>query len=160
MICAEIFVRHLDLAPLRGRTRGVVRCIFHDDRTASLSVDVAGGIFHCFGCGVKGGILRFAELVGEILPRRPRGARSEWLGPLHQARHDVLAAERSAGAKRARFCPLMEAADDYRITMREVMAARAVATTAGPESLLTWELLTMAATAERRAQTDLAEATA
>ena len=62
---AESFARHLDLAPLRGRRRGSVRCIFHQERTPSLSVDLDRGLFHCFGCGAEGGVRRFRELVGE-----------------------------------------------------------------------------------------------
>jgi CHC2 zinc finger len=62
----ELFERHLNLRPLRQRSRALVHCIFHADRTASLSVDLERGLFHCFGCGVHGGVRRFAELVGEI----------------------------------------------------------------------------------------------
>ena len=62
---ADLFGRYLDLRPLRGRDRGLVRCRFHEDHTASLSVDLVRGLFHCFGCGVGGGVRRFAELVGE-----------------------------------------------------------------------------------------------
>jgi len=35
----EVFARHLDLAPLRGRRHGVVACIFHEDRMVD-----AGGL--------------------------------------------------------------------------------------------------------------------
>ena len=65
----DLFARHLDLEPLRGRRRGSVRCIFHEERTPSLSVDLDRGVFYCFGCGEQGGIRRFAELVGESAPR-------------------------------------------------------------------------------------------
>jgi hypothetical protein len=33
----------------------MVNCCFHDDRTPSLSIDLTGGKFHCFGCDAKGG---------------------------------------------------------------------------------------------------------
>lgn len=65
---ASIFGRHLDLDPLGGRHRGLVRCRFHQDDTASLSVDLERGLFHCFGCGQQGGLKRFAALVGELDP--------------------------------------------------------------------------------------------
>jgi hypothetical protein len=61
----SLFARHLDLTPLRHRRRGRVRCRFHDERTPSLSIDLDKGVFHCFGCGISGGVLKFAELVGE-----------------------------------------------------------------------------------------------
>src|SRR5262245_5570956 len=64
----DLFARHLDLAPLRSRRRGLVRCPFHRDRTPSLSVDLDAAIFNCFGCGAHGGWKRFAELVGETIP--------------------------------------------------------------------------------------------
>src|ERR1700691_3881166 len=38
-----------------------VRCLFHDDRTASLSVNADKGVWRCFaGCG-EGGILDFEK---------------------------------------------------------------------------------------------------
>jgi len=49
----------------------------------------------------------------------------------------------------------MDASDDFRMVMREVDAARRVATAAGPESELVWELLEIAATLERVAYADL-----
>lgn len=50
---------------LRG-SRGRVKCPFHDGKTdTSLSIDTDKGVFYCFGCGVKGGVRAFAELVGE-----------------------------------------------------------------------------------------------
>ena len=148
-----LFGRHLDLSPLRGRRRGVVRCIFQPrDRTPSLSVDLDAGVFHCFSCGVKGGVRRFAALVGEervsVGPTRRRSA-------LDEARHVALEAERAAQRRRDRFRPLMEASADFRSMMLAVDAARGVATAAGPDSELVWELLEIAASLERFAHADL-----
>jgi hypothetical protein len=44
---------------------GLVRCIFHPEKTASLSIDTERGLFHCFGCGIGGGVSAFALAVGE-----------------------------------------------------------------------------------------------
>ena len=33
------------------------RCIFHDEETGSLVLDLNHRTFHCFGCGVDGKIL-------------------------------------------------------------------------------------------------------
>jgi CHC2 zinc finger len=154
---AELFAQHLDLRRLGARRRGVVQCVFHSDRTPSLSIDLDKGVFHCFGCGAQGGVTRFAELVGEA---PPRPARFVYLGALHEARRDALAAERRAAERRTQYRPLMEASDEYRITMREVMVARAVASAAGPDAPRVWELLTLAAIIETRAHADLAEAAA
>jgi hypothetical protein len=67
--------RYIDLLARQGidirEPRGMVRCLFHPDKTASLSIDKERGLFHCFGCGVSGGVLKFAELLGEKwTPRR------------------------------------------------------------------------------------------
>ena len=88
MIDASIFERHLDLAPLRGRRRGLVLCIFHRDDIPSLSVDLDRGLFHCFGCGEEGGLRRFAKLVGEA-QAHPSSAR-KLQSPLAAAREEVL----------------------------------------------------------------------
>ena len=79
-----VLERHVDVGPLRGRRRGLTHCLFHGtDRRPSLSVDLDRGLFYCFACGERGGLKRFAELVGEA-PAAPRGVphiqppRSEW----------------------------------------------------------------------------------
>src|SRR5262245_48100658 len=82
----EIFGRHLDLTPLRGRHRGLVRCPFHQDRTPSLSVDLEAGMFHCFGCGASGGIAKFRELVGE----QPTTANAETYSPSQRSTRTPL----------------------------------------------------------------------
>ena len=37
-------------------------CPFHDESSASFSVNTVGQYFHCFGCGVGGDVFRFLEL--------------------------------------------------------------------------------------------------
>jgi DNA primase len=65
-------------------SRGVVLCLFHQEMTPSLSIDLGKGVFHCFGCGAGGGVKDFARLVGE---------------PLGSARSE----SRTVKARRARF---------------------------------------------------------
>ncbi|MDH3607223.1 MAG: DNA primase [Acidimicrobiia bacterium] len=36
-------------------------CPFHQEKTPSMSVDAARGLFHCFGCGESGDLFRFVE---------------------------------------------------------------------------------------------------
>ncbi len=51
------------------RERGLSKCVFHDDRTPSLSVTPSGkfgaDLFNCFGCGAAGDVVGFlARLAG------------------------------------------------------------------------------------------------
>ncbi len=36
-------------------------CPFHQEKTASMSVDPARGLYHCFGCGRSGDVFRFVQ---------------------------------------------------------------------------------------------------
>lgn len=125
----ELFGRHLDLTPLRGRPSGLVRCIFHEDPAPSLSVDLNAGVFNCFGCGVQGGLKRFATLVGERAP-------------------ESLPPPRPPSPAKVRARRVWASADDLRTAERVVEEARALATRVG-ESPATWELLAEAAALER-----------
>jgi CHC2 zinc finger len=152
----RLFARHLDLASLRGRRHGKVRCVFHEETTGSLSVDLDRGLFHCFGCGAEGGVKRFAELVG----KRPVTAAREVprRHALDEARVAALATEQAAQRKREQARPLMAASDTVREVRRTVEAARMAATLAGPTEIA-WELLEHAAAAERMAHAILAAVT-
>jgi CHC2-type zinc finger protein len=54
------FESRLPDAKFRGNTpRKMERCPFHNDGTASLSIDMDSGVFNCFGCNTHGGYLAF-----------------------------------------------------------------------------------------------------
>ena len=36
-------------------------CPFHQEKTASMSIDPARGLYHCFGCGKSGDVFRFVQ---------------------------------------------------------------------------------------------------
>jgi DNA primase len=36
-------------------------CPFHQEKTASMSVDPSRGLYHCFGCGASGDVFRFVQ---------------------------------------------------------------------------------------------------
>lgn len=94
----------------------MVRCLFHPDKTPSMSIDTERGLFHCFGCGIGGGVRKFAELLGE-----------KWANPRSEsrmARADGIARARAREAhvsrERAKFNSLIE-------QYRELEAEREVA---------------------------------
>jgi DNA primase len=56
------------LGPGRGHSvNRMWRCPLHDDRTASLSVNMETGLWHCFGCGRKGALKTLFREMGETL---------------------------------------------------------------------------------------------
>jgi hypothetical protein len=136
----ELLARHLDLRPLRGRRRGVVRCRFHDDHHASLSIDLDRGFFNCFACGVKGGPAKFAELVGVAGGSpSPRSHQADLPG-------DALrAVYRSARRTLSEAGPLYRYADEIRGGWRDVDEARRAATGDTEDA---WNLLEHAARLE------------
>ncbi len=44
----------------RGRTVSAI-CPFHQEKTPSLSIDVAQGLYHCFGCQAGGDVFKFVQ---------------------------------------------------------------------------------------------------
>ncbi len=136
----DILQRHLDLIPLGGRRRGLVRCVFHDDARPSLSVDLDRGFFHCFGCGAQGGTRRFAELVGERANaphlRPPRRARS----PLDEARVRVLVDAQRQHEKLESYRDLFAVSDFIRKRLHLADQARRLATALGTSERI-WDLL-------------------
>jgi DNA primase len=55
----EVVSAHTDLR--RAGTRFTGLCPFHEERTPSFSVDPGAKLYHCFGCGVGGDVIRFVE---------------------------------------------------------------------------------------------------
>lgn len=41
-------------------------CPFHHEKTASFSVNVDGGYYHCFGCGVSGDVIKFVQEIESV----------------------------------------------------------------------------------------------
>ena len=149
----ELFGRWLDLAPLHGRARGVVRCRFHEDRRPSFSVDVDRGLFHCFQCGVSGGLRAFAALVGESPDQRRAIQQPPETQPMVRAFNH---AERE-GRWMAEWGPLFAASSLVRRYTRAADGFRAVAASLSEHDPQLWELLDRAALCDRRAATVEAE---
>jgi DNA primase len=55
----EVVSAHTDLR--RQGSRYVGLCPFHDERTPSFSVEPTEKLYHCFGCGVGGDVIKFVE---------------------------------------------------------------------------------------------------
>jgi DNA primase len=56
-----------EYVPLRKSGRNhVARCPFHNEKTASFSVNEERQIFHCFGCGVGGDVFRFLMQIERL----------------------------------------------------------------------------------------------
>ena len=136
-----LFARHLDLSGLRG-DQGLVRCIFHRDRSPSLSVNLADGIVHCFACGKAGGVRRFAELVGEGGAASEKPSRES---VLQQARRRVMEAERRRRTRMGEWSSYLRAMVWLRRQERAIAAVRANAT----DDPAGWDALDDAATLER-----------
>ncbi len=55
----EIISAHTDLR--RSGVSFMGLCPFHDERSPSFSVDPQAKLYHCFGCGVGGDVIKFVE---------------------------------------------------------------------------------------------------
>src|SRR5688572_26335865 len=88
------------------------RCPFHEERTPSFSVDPVDKLYHCFGCGVGGDLIKFVretenvDFVGAI----------EWLAdrfrvPLEY--EETSPREDEARRRRERLTKLLEQATAY-----------------------------------------------
>ncbi|HEY1853155.1 MAG TPA: DNA primase [Solirubrobacterales bacterium] len=55
----EVITAHTDLKRQGARMVGL--CPFHEERTPSFSVDPQEKLYHCFGCGVGGDVIKFVE---------------------------------------------------------------------------------------------------
>jgi DNA primase len=55
----EVISAHTDLRRAGARWTGL--CPFHDERTPSFSVNAQDKLYHCFGCGVGGDVIKFVE---------------------------------------------------------------------------------------------------
>ena len=76
----EVVSAHTDLRRQGAQMMGL--CPFHEERSPSFSVDPARKVYHCFGCGVGGDVIRFVrEKDGLGFPLGGRAAgRALWGG--------------------------------------------------------------------------------
>jgi DNA primase len=56
-----VIAEHVQLRRSGAQLRG--RCLFHADKTPSLYISPAKGVFHCHGCGAGGDVFEFVRLL-------------------------------------------------------------------------------------------------
>jgi DNA primase len=62
---ADVIGEHVQLRNAGGgNLKGL--CPFHDEKSPSLSVSPSKGLFHCFGCGAGGDVIRFVERIENL----------------------------------------------------------------------------------------------
>jgi DNA primase len=101
---SEFIEQRVKLSPGHGDRFGL--CPFHDERTASFSVNDRKGFFHCFGCEAHGDVLDWLQrMEGLSFPeamerlRREAGERVVWSDQNRERDDDVEAAKRQAEAR-------------------------------------------------------------
>lgn len=62
---ADVVARYTKEIEEKGDGEYMCRCLFHEDRKPSMSVNAAKGVYHCFSCGAGGNLFKFvAEMEG------------------------------------------------------------------------------------------------
>lgn len=62
---ADVVRRYTDEVEDKGDGQYKCRCLFHEDRNPSMSVNAVKGVYHCFSCGAGGNLFKFvAEMEG------------------------------------------------------------------------------------------------
>ena len=101
----EVISAHTDLR--RSGTRFTGLCPFHDERSPSFSVDPQEKLYHCFGCGVGGDVIKFVEeKEGLTFPEAVETLAERYGVELEREREDPRAEEMRR--KRARLSELLE----------------------------------------------------
>jgi DNA primase len=101
----EVVSAYTDLR--RSGTRFSGLCPFHDERTPSFSVDPAGKLYHCFGCGVGGDVIKFVEeKEGLSFPDAVEALADRYGVEVEREREDPRAEEQRT--RRARLGELLE----------------------------------------------------
>jgi DNA primase len=101
----EVISAYTDLR--RSGTRFTGLCPFHDERTPSFSVDATAKLYHCFGCGTGGDVIKFVEeKEGLGFPDAVEALADRYGVELEREREDPRAEE--ARKRRARLGEVLE----------------------------------------------------
>jgi hypothetical protein len=126
-----------------------VPCILpgHDDRSASLSLDLGASVFNCFGCGRSGGLKDLRVIFGESHAPSARSRRRE--SPLQEARRAVMQREERLVARRAEWIPYHHVSAYIGRCFGAAHRARSLATQLGADDPRAWAVLERAVDVER-----------
>ncbi len=118
----EVISVHTDLK--RSGTRYTGLCPFHDERSPSFSVDPTEKLYHCFGCGVGGDVIKFVEeKEGLAFPDAIEALADRYGVELEREEEDPKAEEMRR--KRARLTELLErTAGFYATFLRDAPQAK------------------------------------
>ena len=106
-------------ASFRARYTGL--CPFHDERSPSFSVDPLEKLYHCFGCGVGGDVIKFVEeKEGLAFPDAVEALADRYGVELEREAEDPRAEE-----LRRKRAPADRVARAHRRVLRDVPARRA-----------------------------------
>ena len=108
----------------RSGVRFTGLCPFHDERTPSFSVNPQDKLYHCFGCGVGGDVIKFVEeKEGLAFPDAVEALADRYGVELEREAEDPRAEE--LRRKRARLSELLErTASFYASFLRDAPQAR------------------------------------
>ncbi len=118
----EVISAYTDLK--RSGTRYSGLCPFHDERTGSFSVDPTEKLYHCFGCGVGGDVIKFVEeKEGLAFPDAVEALADRYGVELEREAEDPRAEE--LRRKRGRLSELLErTAHFYETFLRDAPQAK------------------------------------
>ena len=101
----EVISAHTELRRSGVRYTGL--CPFHDERSPSFSVDPTDKLYHCFGCGVGGDVIKFVEeKEGLAFPDAVEALADRYGVEIERESEDPRAEEQRR--KRARLTELLE----------------------------------------------------
>ena len=118
----EVISQHTELRRSGVRYTGL--CPFHDERSPSFSVDPSEKLYHCFGCGAGGDVIKFVEeKEGLAFPDAVEALADRYGVELEREAEDPRAEEQRR--KRARLTELLErTAGFYATFLREAPQAK------------------------------------
>ena len=74
----RIYTYYIEDYKIRGNEL-ICLCPFHDEYTPSFNANLENGVYHCFGCDVKGNVITFVAEI-EHISRKEAWKKIEMLG--------------------------------------------------------------------------------